>query len=187
MPEATKVQQLRPEVVEKVVATAVSIVVGLADDRQITFQTGYEGDETDDAVNGRLDRTMRFANRLKAIYSLPNLEDELERHEKTIERFQADRDEIEKNLAVKQAMRSVELGERRNKAVKAWQAGGRQGEFRPQGATARDLDLIQGEMDRAEEDAKQGRENFKVSMKRHEEERDICAAKVAKAKALAEG
>jgi hypothetical protein len=186
MPEST-VRKLREETVEKVVATGVSIVVGLADDRQITFQTGYEGDETDAAVNARLDRTMRFANRLKAVYSLPTLEDELDRHNKTIERFQEDRDAIEKQFAVRQAMRSVELGERKNRAVKTWQASGKHGEFKPQGATARDLDLIQGEMDKAEAEVEQGRKNFQVSMERHIEERDFCAAKVAKAKALAEG
>lgn len=186
MPESA-VRKLREEVVEKVVASAVSIVVGLADDRQITFQTGYEGDETDAAINARLDRTMRFADRLKAIASLPTLELELERHETTIERFQADQTAIETRHEVAQAKRSVERAAREQNAVKTWNASGKRGEFKPQGATARDLDLIQGEIDKAEAEAAQGRKNFKVSLERHQEERDFCAAKIAKARALAEG
>lgn len=187
MPENT-VRKLHPdEPVEKVVATAVSIVVGLTNDRQMTFQSGYEGDESDDAVFARLQRNMRFADRLKAIYEIPGLEEDLERHKLALERFQSDRDEIEERHKRAQAMRQVEIDARRRRAQEAWDASGKRGAFQPQGATLRDLNLSQAEIDKAENEAVQGRENFLVTLKRHQEETDLCAAKLAKAKALAEG
>ena len=62
----------------------------MADDRQITFQSGYEGDESDEIVFARLQRNLRFADRLKAIYEIPKLEDEIAEHNKNYERLQED-------------------------------------------------------------------------------------------------
>ena len=64
-------------IVKEVVGTAVGLTIGLADDRQMTLQTGYAEDEPDEVVNARLDRTMRFADRLKARYEIASLCKEL--------------------------------------------------------------------------------------------------------------
>lgn len=186
MPENT-VRKLREETIEKVVATAVSIVVGLADDRQITFQTGYEGDETDTAVNARLDRTMRFANRLKAVYSLPGLEDELAQHETTLERFLEDQAAIVDRYENEQAGRQAKLEALRRDAGAREAAKGKRGDYVPQGATKRDLELVAGETLRAEAEHKQNRDIAQKTHERYVQEIETRKAKIAKAKALAEG
>ena len=186
MPENT-VRKLHEEPVEKVVATAVSIVVGLADDRQITFQTGYEGDETDDAVNGRLDRTMRFANRLKAVYSLPALEDELEQHETVLARFLEDQAAIVERYEVEQAGRVAELSAKRRDAESRHATSGKRGGYKPEGATKRDMELIAGATLKAENEFKQNRDIANKTHERYVQEIDTRKAKIAKAKALAEG
>jgi hypothetical protein len=187
MPEAANVQKLREEPVQKVVATAVSIVVGLADDRQITFQTGYEGDETDDAVNGRLDRTMRFANRLKAIYSLPNLEDELEQHETVLARFIEDQAAIVDRYENEQAGRAAELAAKRRDAEARHATSGKRGGYKPEGATKRDLEIIAKAALDAEASHKQNRDIAQKTHERYVQEIETRKAKIAKAKALAEG
>lgn len=181
------VKAIRPEVVEKVVATGVSIVVGLADDRQITFQTGYEGDETDAAVNSRLDRTMRFANRLKAVYSLPSLEDELEQHETILARLLEDQTAIVDRYENTMAQKQVELDTRRRDAESRWADSGKRGGYKPEGATKRDMDLVAGEMVRLEAEHKQQRDIATKTHERYVHEIDVRKAKIAKAKALAEG
>lgn len=100
-----------PEIVTKVVASAVSIVVGLSNDRQITFQTGFEGDEPDAAVNERFDRIMRLADRQKARYQIPEIEEELFQHRETLANFVEDRDRLETNHVHDQAARQVQIDE----------------------------------------------------------------------------
>lgn len=99
------------EVVEKVFATATSITIGLSNDRQITFQSGFEGDETDAVVNARFDRMMAFADRQKARYQIPEIEEELFKHRETLANFIEDRDRIELEHTRAQAARSVEIKE----------------------------------------------------------------------------
>lgn len=186
MPESN-VKALRPEIVEKVVATGVSIGVGLADDRQITFQTGYEGDETDAAVNGRLDRTMRFANRLKAIYSLPALEEDLLKEEMALERFLQDRADIIERYENTQAQRTAELSALRRDAEARHASSDRRGGYKPEGATKRNMEIIAKATLDAEASHAQEHE---IATKNHERRLDEIAmkrAKIAKAKALAEG
>lgn len=98
--------------VNKVVATAFSLTIGLADDRQIVFQSGFEGDETDAVVNERLDRIMRLGDRQKARYKIPQLEEELAKHRDTLAQFQEDLGRAEATHASQQATRQVELEER---------------------------------------------------------------------------
>ena len=100
-----------PEVVEKVIATGVSIVVGLTNDRQITFQTGFEGDETDEAVNRRFDRIMRLADRQKAKYSLKEAVKELALRETALANFIFDKAAIEERHTREQAIRRETIEE----------------------------------------------------------------------------
>lgn len=97
--------------ITKVVASGVSIVVGISDDRQITFQSGFEGDESDAAVNERFDRMMRFADRLKAKYGIPKLEEQLRTRRETLANMQADWARLEGEHARAQAYRKVQLDE----------------------------------------------------------------------------
>ena len=110
MPEPQRLHQ-EPEPVEKVIATGVSIVVGLTNDRQITFQTGFEGDETDAKVNERFDRIMRLADRQKAKYSLKEAVKELALREKALANFIFDKAAIEERHTREQAMRRETIDE----------------------------------------------------------------------------
>ena len=97
------------EPVVKVVATVVSVTIGLTNDRQMTFQSGYEGDETDEAVNGRLDRMMRIADRLQARYKLKEVKEELVVREKALTNFEKDYARLEVEHETAQAERLVEI------------------------------------------------------------------------------
>lgn len=97
--------------VKKAIASGVSIVVGLANDRQITFQTGFESDETDDAVNNRFDRAMRFADRLKARYEVDGLVVEIAETKKQRDTFAEILEDAQANYESSVAMRTVEREE----------------------------------------------------------------------------
>ncbi len=119
-----KVQPLYPDA--KNIATGVSLVVSLASDRQITFQTGFEGDEPDPVVNARLDRLCRFADRLKAKAEIPEIEADLRKQRETLAQFREDRARVGAEHEHQQALRQVELDERvkhREQARKEFQAG----------------------------------------------------------------
>lgn len=110
MAEPQRLHQ-EPEAVEKVIATGVSIVVGLTNDRQITFQTGFEGDEEDAAINRRFDRIMRLADRQKAKYSMKEAVKELAQREKALANFIFDKAVIESRHDREQAMRRETIDE----------------------------------------------------------------------------
>lgn len=106
--QATQEKALK-EKIEKVVATGVQIVVGLTNDRQMQFQTGFEGDETDAVVNERFDRIMRLADRQKARYEIGDIEADLAKHRETLAQFREDRARIDLDHERQQAQRRVEL------------------------------------------------------------------------------
>jgi hypothetical protein len=101
-----------PEEVVKVIATGVTFTVGLSDDRQMTFQSGFEGDESDEAVNARFDRLMNFADRQQARYQIKGAEKKLAQHRLTVAQFEIDEVDLVQRHAVQQAQRQVELDER---------------------------------------------------------------------------
>lgn len=100
-----------PEAVVKAYATGFSLTVGVSGDRQITYQSGFESDETDAAVNARLDRMMRLADRQKAIYSIPELEDDLAKQRETVTNLMIDRERLDKDHEIQQASRREQIEE----------------------------------------------------------------------------
>lgn len=100
------------EEVLKVIATGVTFTVGLSDDRQMTFQSGFEGDESDIAVNARFDRLMAFADRQQARYQIKGAERKLAQHRATVAQSEIDQVDLEQRHARQQAQRQVELDER---------------------------------------------------------------------------
>ena len=101
-----------PEEVVKVIATGVTFTVGLSDDRQMTFQSGFEGDETDEAVNARFDRLMNLADRQQARYQIKGAEKKLAQHRLTVAQFEIDEVDLIERHKHQQAQRQVELDER---------------------------------------------------------------------------
>lgn len=112
------VHKLKDEPVAKVIASGVNIVIGLTDDRQISFQTGFEGDESDASINARFDRMMRFADRLKARYGMKKLTDEIKVRERALANFVADKARIEHDHEIAQADRQVQVDELCNMKVR---------------------------------------------------------------------
>ena len=113
MPEAA-VRTLHEPPVEKVVASAVEIVVGVANDRQMRFSTAFEGDETDAAINARFDRIFRLADRQKARYEIDDLDLDLSKTRDTLSQFREDMGRIEADHERAQAARGVEMAELEN-------------------------------------------------------------------------
>lgn len=160
---------MREAPVVKVVATALSLVVALADNRQITFQSGFEGDETDEVVNERLDRLMRLADRQKARYEIETVDEDIIKHKKALAQMLEDLESLEANHERQMAVRHVELEERKRirpaekqkmtdemnaglldlsqrrealleEGAAQYRAAGRQGRFKPTGALAANLE-----------------------------------------------
>lgn len=109
MRESAKVQPLHEQPVEKVVATGFNLVINLAGERQITFQSGYEGDETDEAVYARIDRMMTIGDRYKARYSIPDIEADLAKQEETVANLLVDKARLDVEFEAAQAARFEEI------------------------------------------------------------------------------
>ena len=110
---AGDVRTLKPEElpIEKVIASAVNITVGLAPDRQIVFSTGFEADEADSVINARFDRIMRMADRLKGHYEIPDIEEDLARSQEALANLLVDLERIDKQHDHAQASRRIQLNE----------------------------------------------------------------------------
>lgn len=112
MPEQSNVRKLVEDApVVKVVATAFSLVVGLTPDKQLTFQSGFEGDEPDEVINLRMDKMLRLADRIRSRYEIPEAEEELAKQQETVSNLRFDLDRLDKQHEHDQAARQVELAE----------------------------------------------------------------------------
>ena len=188
MPEAN-VTKLRQDYEERNVATQVSLVVGVTDNAQMTFVTGFEGDDPDHVVNARLDRLMTFAERLKAKASIPQLEDDLLKQSETLAQFQEDLARVDLEHGRAQALRRLEIDERIkafDDALKAFTdeidgriaeldtakarvfeaglaehtAAGRHGAYAPRGAVASQLDRFSDALKQATENRQHAIQDF---------------------------
>ena len=172
MRESAKVQPLHETPVTKVVATGFNLVINLAGERQITFQSGYEGDEADEAVHARIDRMMAIGDRYKARYSIPEIESDLATQEQTFANLQVDKARLDIEYEAAQAARDDELRKCRdlagehildlqarkreieNNGVAAWNASGRRGDYAPKGASLTNIERF----DKGIEDAQTARD-----------------------------
>jgi DNA repair exonuclease SbcCD ATPase subunit len=202
-----KVQPLYPDA--KNIATGVSLVVSLANDRQITFQSGFEGDEPDPVVNARLDRLCRFADRLKAKAEIPEVEADLHKQSETLAQFREDLARVRADYERQQALRRVELQERVdhrdqarkdfeteiNTAIlsmqeakqKLWNSGaeehargGRLTAYTPRGATAANLEKVDKAIAEATGNREKALEDFDQT---YDEGLETAQAEIDKAEA----
>lgn len=166
----------------KVVATAFSLVVGISDDAQITFQSGFEGDESDDIVNARIDRIVRIAERQQALRKIPKLEKDLIQQKEQLAQFHENRAQIELDADTKISTLEIELEQREkqreperaafeaeinmkllemqqrktalfNEGLEEHTRSGRLGQYKPVGARKANLERI----DKAIEEGKEAR------------------------------
>lgn len=169
MRESAKVQSLHETPVEKVVATGFNLVINLAGERQITFQSGYEGDETDEAVYARIDRMMKIGDRYKARYSIPEIEADLAKQEETIANLLVDKARLDVEFEAAQTARHdeirkcqetanahiLDLSQAKSAAEKQGQdahaASGRRGNYEPRGVLKVEIDRYDTAMNAAAE------------------------------------
>jgi hypothetical protein len=78
------------------------------------FSTGFEGDETDAAINARFDRIFHLADRQKARYEIDDIELDLSKTRDTLSQFREDLARIEAVHERAQAERKIALAEMEN-------------------------------------------------------------------------
>lgn len=135
------------DIVKEVVGTSYALIVGLADGQQITFQSGFADDETDTAINARMDRLVRLAFRQRAIAELPKLREDLVRLERQRSQTAADKDKLDAEFesglddrAIRIRDMAAELEEVKSDAYAEFTTSGRRGEFKPVGKTKSKID-----------------------------------------------
>lgn len=184
MPETAKKLHLLPPTdetpVQKVIATGLSLVVGLSDNQQLTFQSGYEGDEDDSSIHARLDRMLSFAERLRAKAQIPDIGRAIAKHRKDMATFQELIDRAEQEQPHQIAARQVEIDEMKrlrpeekakfvsdmdadilkldelrkdafNQGLEEYRRSGRQGSYTPKGAQEAKLKNIDSAIGKARE------------------------------------
>lgn len=194
---------------ERSVATAFSVVVGLTGNAQMTFQSGFDEDEPDAAVNARMDRIMRLALRQKAIAEIPEIEADLLKQRETLSQFQEDLARIEDDHARQQAKRQIELDTRvhsREEERKKFQAeidgvilklneakqdqwnegaaeaqrSGRMGAYKPAGVRASNIAKIEKELEKAKAHREAALADFDSS---YEQSIEVARGEIEKANA----
>jgi predicted nucleic acid-binding Zn-ribbon protein len=191
----------KPPMVREVVGTAVGFTIGLADDRQVTFQTGFAEDEPDHLINARFDRIMALADRQKAKYELVKLREELETHDKALARLVEDIARVDVDFEKSQAQLDVQIVEYQRRKGELEQSiyqnnvsTGRSGNRKPQGHASVSLKNIEAGIDNAKADKEkniaerdQHRETVLAQRGRFEEEIARIKSKIAAKEALLEG
>jgi len=173
----------------KNVAVGFSLVVGLSDNSQITFQSGFEGDETDEAVNARIDRIVRIAHRQKALNQIPDVERDLAQQRATLAQFREDLERVNLDHDKQQAQRALEIEERVsareterrkfeaeintailqmqearqaqwNEGAMEHQRSGRASSYKPAGVRATNIAKIESAIEKAKENREGALEDF---------------------------
>lgn len=238
---ADLIRSLYPEGAD-VPAVGVSIIMNMGGNRQVTAQTFYPVGSNIEGVNALIDSIMAPIERQRAISELVDLEEEHLKISKTVAQFNEDYSRIEGEHAVAQARRSVELDEMRNAADAAvnaamteanklkgealdkrneefrageeeFRAAKRSGEYEPKGHRRANLDRIDAQVRKMEEqntkavdnlgsdfnklisdkeaeihnaDAErdQHKQNLEISLKRHNDEAERLLGEIGKRKIL---
>ncbi len=184
----------------KVPAIGYSVVCNIPGDRQVTLQCFVDGDAPDEVLSAGLDKLLRQTDRIRAHYELPELEDQLTKHVKTLAQFQEDLAHVEAKHKVDQASRDVEIGELDNAIKEEMENGakehssrGRLGSYEPRGYAKQRIEAIRaqqvqlrGQKDKAEAERTQAVQNLGISVQRYEQEIERLTAEIAKRKEVSQ-
>lgn len=179
-------------------ALGYSIVANLGGDRQMTVQCFAGEDEADETVNAKMDRAFRVVDRQKARYELVDLHDELLKVAGALSQFTEDKARIDHDIDVKLAMIDVQasvgnetLEGMKDQAYSQHLSSGRQGEFKPSGATKANIDRTKAGLAQLvdqkaaiEAERKQHHESVMISIHRHEEAVANLRERIASREAL---
>lgn len=157
--------------IQKVIATGLNVVIGISNDRQISFQSGYEGDEADVSIMARLDRMFMFADKLKARYEIEDIGEQIRKNlaerakfedhvrtsttntEHALAMFDVELQEMKDRREIEKARKLAEMnaeivamqemrGDVFNQGVENFTKQGRMGSYVPRGADKANLDRI---------------------------------------------
>lgn len=141
---------VKKPVVAEVVGTAVGLTVAITDTCQMTFQSGFAEDETDEVVNARLDRLQRFAARQHAMANIPLKQNARRDLLKQIMQYEADRQHVDTDLIDANNSLDQQVLVLREKISETLVAGeeeyrksGRLGGYKPRGPVAVNIDRLE--------------------------------------------
>jgi hypothetical protein len=97
--------------VTKEPAVGFSVTTNLDGNRQIVMQGFFAAATPADEANAVLDRVLALADRQRARYELPEVEEELRKHKDALAQFEEDRARVELDFTRDQARREVEIAE----------------------------------------------------------------------------
>lgn len=151
------------DIVKEVVGTSFALVVGLSDNQQITFQSGFAEDEDDAAVHARIDRLTRIARRSQLLAEVPKLKEERAQLIDQQAQTRADEARLDADYAAEvgrlEALKKDTFDVGYNEHVRA----GRSGPYAPRGAAAQAISGAQRDLEKMDAERKvvlQQREGF---------------------------
>ena len=149
-------------------AIGFSITVDISSGRQMVLQGFFPDEEPDADVNARLDRALRFADRQRAKYEIPVLAEERAKLRDELAQYKEDTELAEANYHKAQSTFVIQILEAQKQANEIRDKGeaealkrGKVGPYRPQGATAHNIDMIKKQI----EDYKLQKENNSAERK----------------------
>lgn len=188
-------------IVEKAAAIGVSVTCNLGGTRQVVLQTFYPQDAPPKELHAALDSLMSLADRQEAKYSLPDLYEELEKHEAAVRNLQADVARVDEQFFARMATLEAEYVKHMAEADRIFQEGydihvneGKQGEYKPQGnrqqafkVTGAAAAKVKEQITKENAEREQSLTGVMTNLERFEEQTAIRKAKIAKAEALVNG
>ena len=135
-------------------AIGFSITVDVSSGRQMVLQGFFPDDEPDAAVNARLDRALRFADRQRSRYEIPVLAEERAKLRDELAQYKEDTELAEANFVKAQATFDVQILESNQQIQKLMDEGeadglrrGKVGSYKPQGVRKHNIDLIKTQIE----------------------------------------
>jgi len=182
----------------KAPAVGVSILKNLGGNAQITLQTFYPQDATSAEADSIIDALVFRVNRQGAMAEIPDLQEELTKHEKTAAQFDEDFARVEAEFQHAQAARVVEaktLEVDRKKihdeAYAEHAKSGRQTAFEPRGHVKQilsrhdaALSRLTSEIEKAQAERDQAVNNLNISRERYAAEIARLKSEISKRTAL---
>jgi hypothetical protein len=96
---------------EQAPAIGFSVTTNLDGNRQIVLQGFFAADTATPEANATLDKVLVLADRQKARYELPEVEEELFKHRETLSQYEEDKASLDVRHQHEQARREVEIAE----------------------------------------------------------------------------
>jgi hypothetical protein len=135
-------------------AIGFSMTVDISQGRQMVLQGFFPHDESDEAVNARLDRALSFADRQRSKYEIPVLSEERAKLRDELAQYEEDVALAEENFKKSQATFDVQILEAQGEirrieeegAAKAMRSG-KVGGYKPQGQTAHNISIIKKQIE----------------------------------------